>query len=189
MTLAQINYKCLTIKNLNNKAMKEELGIPKEYLIDYNSLKVGDEVWDFGWGHGTVRELMGHDVYPVRVVFNEDWVTYTQDGRARMCHKRPTLFKSNPFAALKKQNLPRMVEVNDGGRWFRSELLADLSGTSGILHPFVTRSWDDSELLACDQVREIEPSQKEITLTTKEVFEILSKSKGVDASQIKIKDK
>lgn len=52
--------------------------------------RVGDKVWDVGYGNGYVKEVHHDLIYSVTVVFKNNTIVYTSDGK----HNIASPFKS-----------------------------------------------------------------------------------------------
>ena len=78
----------------------------EKYLIDFDTLKVGDKVWSIQEGDTEVIKLRRNDEYPIHVKEQ----LYTKEGYFVKQHKCPSLFKSNPFENISEY--PKVMEVS-----------------------------------------------------------------------------
>ncbi len=73
--------------------------IPKNLLIDFDSLKVGDKLFDSQKGEVIVFKLSekGYGDYPLICKSRRAEFCYTRDGKIYYDYPLPSLFLSNPF--------------------------------------------------------------------------------------------
>ena len=71
----------------------------------FEGIKIGDRVYDWTFGWGTVNEICLNDTYPIRVVFDREngHVAFTFDGRYLTSDKNPTLFWDEPKLEIPKK--------------------------------------------------------------------------------------
>ena len=79
----------------------------EKYLIDFDTLKVGDKVWTIQEGDTEVINFDYNTIYPIRTTNNE---LYKKDGSFQTNDKFPSLFKSNPFESISEY--PKVMEVS-----------------------------------------------------------------------------
>lgn len=79
----------------------------EKYLIDFDTLKVGDKVWTIQEGDTEVINFDYNTIYPIRTTNNE---LYKKDGSFQTNDKFPSLFKSNPFENISEY--PKVMEVS-----------------------------------------------------------------------------
>lgn len=159
--------------------------IPAKYLIDFDTLKVGDRVWSFQEGAVTVIEV------------NENFIKagkwhYTRAGLFDTNDQYPSLFRSNPFEDLREEFFKdTLMEVRDINRedWCKRVVLGKKNG--------IWLSW--SNALTLEEAKEVmsittwnqarplpPPSEELVHLTLKDISE--GKGVGVPAHLIRIKE-
>ena len=89
----------------------------EKYLIDFDTLKVGDKVWSIQEGNTEIKHLDGDSVYPIRTTNNE---LYKKDGCYQTNDNFPSLFKSNPFESISEY--PKVMEVSNNENFIQSEI-------------------------------------------------------------------
>lgn len=78
----------------------------EKYLIDFDTLKVGDKVWSIQEGDTEVIKFRCNNEYPIHTKKH----CYTKKGYFVEGHKSPSLFKSNPFESISEY--PKVMEVS-----------------------------------------------------------------------------
>ena len=78
----------------------------EKYLIDFDTLKVGDKVWTIQEGDTEVIKLRRNGEYSIHTKEQ----LYTKEGYFVKQHKSPSLFKSNPFESISEY--PKVMEVS-----------------------------------------------------------------------------
>ena len=69
----------------------------KDYLIDFDSLKVGTKLWSSIYGNCIVIHICNISEYPIEVAFDDyPTNTYTKDGKGLKSDKFPSLFLRKP---------------------------------------------------------------------------------------------
>lgn len=91
----------------------------KKYLIDFETLKVGDSVWSIQEGDAVVIKIDNNSNYPINIGCRN----YTKKGFNFDDHAHPSLFKSNPFEYLKM-----MLVSNDEILWKERKVYAEDEG-------------------------------------------------------------
>jgi hypothetical protein len=89
----------------------------KDYLIDFETLKVGDKVYSLSNGYGKVVYIKGRYVntYPICVSFNEGRYDYTEKGKRNLIDINPEIYSENPdFFKEKKEIKLYTFYVSDG---------------------------------------------------------------------------
>lgn len=82
----------------------------KDYLIDFDKLKVGDEVWSQLFGYGEIGEIRNKSIkgYPIIVYFDErEEQLFTNNGFLNTSHVTPTLFKEKPDFFKERKEVKR----------------------------------------------------------------------------------
>ncbi len=75
--------------------------IPKRLLINFDSLKVGQTLFDSQIGEVEIEDLKDSGMYPIICRTKENGMaTYTKGGYRHKKDSKPALFKSNPFEAF-----------------------------------------------------------------------------------------
>lgn len=77
----------------------------EKYLIDFDTLKVGDKVWSIEFGDNVVGSITSSGDYPIKI-YN---TAYARDGKISTFNKFPSLFKSNPFGSISEY--PKVMET------------------------------------------------------------------------------
>jgi len=97
--------------------------IPKELLIDFDSLKVGDTLWSARVGDVEITHLSFLSDFPIKVEDKKkESATFTKDGFFDLCDLLPTLLKSNPYEYFAKQSHfqeREMMVSNDNKTWVK----------------------------------------------------------------------
>lgn len=172
---------------LNNTTMND-FKIPGKYLIDFDSLKVGDRVWGIREGYTKVINLVYNDMFPI---VTTEGKTYTNTGRFGVSHSHPSLFRSNPFEDIREEFFAdTLMEVRNGnGRWYKRVVIGRKNEQ--------WFAWDGIDCLedehnaecisSWDEARPITPPSEELVhLTLKDISE--GKGVGVPAHLIRIKE-
>lgn len=169
--------------------MNNEFKIPEKYLIDFDTLKVGDRVWTIGDGYTMVDGISSkiNSIYPILV----NGVQYTVSGRLSESDKYPSLFRVNPFEDIREEFFAdRLMEVRDGihSSWFKRVVFGKKNGrwiawcTDSIKEAndvYIIGTWTEA--------REITPPSEELVhLTLQDISE--GRGKGVPAHLIRIKE-
>lgn len=101
--------------------------IPKEFLINYEELKVGDPLWSAWHGDVTVSDLDSCEDHAYRIEIKTSKGThfhFTETGKYSSVDSLPTLFKSCPY-----KEEERLVEVSkDNKEWFKRVLVSKSRG-------------------------------------------------------------
>ncbi len=72
----------------------------------FDGVKIGDKVWSFEFGWGTVKELIYNSPYPIGVVFdNEQYETFTLDGKVEKSCNQTLFWNEVKFEVPKKTKL------------------------------------------------------------------------------------
>jgi len=154
----------------------------EKFLIDFDTLKVGDKVWTIQEGDTEIKHLDNSSVYPIRTTNNE---LYKKDGHFQTDNKFPSLFKSNPFEHISEY--PKVMEVYD------FEDLSDIRErfviaknhlgyiciTNCINIDYVT---NNNQLVIYKYAREIQPKKKKTRLT----MEDIAKLANIDVKDLEI---
>ena len=81
----------------------------KDYLIDFDKLKIGTKLWSSIRGNCRVIRTCNNRECPIEVAFDDDSTnTYTKDGKE---------FKSDKFASLFKEKPDFFKEKKEVKRW------------------------------------------------------------------------
>jgi hypothetical protein len=127
-------------------------------------LKVGDKAYFVGLGWGIVSSDAYMSLYPISVVFDNDLISFTIDGRLNNNDKLPSLFLTNPF----EQRGEVMLVSTNGSDWYQKDVIV---ASNGI---YVKSEWI--------QAKEIEQPQ-ELILSMQEIAEKFN----IDVNLLKIK--
>lgn len=167
--------------------------IPQKYLIDFDTLKVGDRVWSISEGYVSIHSISRMEKYPIKTSFDYDkrQRTYTYDGKYCDDDQYPSLFRSNPFDDLREEFFAdRHVKVSqDGICWYYRKVFGLVKDK--------WLAWESEEVIEQCQLavgisqwnycNEITPPSEELVhLTLKDISE--GKGKGVPAHLIRIKE-
>ena len=69
----------------------------KDYLIDFDKLKIGTKLWSSIYGNCIVIHICNISEYPIEVAFDDyPTNTYTKDGKVLKSDKFPSLFLRKP---------------------------------------------------------------------------------------------
>lgn len=141
--------------------------LPKEYYIDFDTLKVGDKVWHIAKGEKVVTDIDNGEIYLIEV---DNTDTYTKEGFNVIGDKFPTLYAKNPFELLKNQE--RVILVNFCGEWIERNVEKWIDGKPLVENIdntcyFLATSWKELE------------SPKELTL------EEIVKKQGEEIKKLK----
>lgn len=126
----------------------------------FETVKVGDRVWDIGRGWGTVQEVLCESRWPVRVRFDtsyEEVYTYAGGGMGRMPR---TLFWDElviPIKPLPKLKVDTLVRVWDRSRdYAKLRYFSHFEGTKIFTYCYgatslsadATCAWENWEVVA-----------------------------------------
>ena len=158
--------------------------IPKEYLIDFDNLKVGDTVWLHGQIEGIILTIDNMSTYPITLKVHDKHNTcYTKEGKYQFTDNHISLF-AKPFD-FKEQERVILVRTLSICSWEKRVLL-QIKNDKAIC-------WFDAETLEqaknitktaiWDEWKEID--EEEIHLTLQEISD--GKGVGVPAHLLRIK--
>jgi hypothetical protein len=89
--------------------------LPKEYYIDFDTLKVGEKVWHILKGEIKITELhYDKREYPIGL---SDGKNYCKDGKDYSKDKFPVLYSKNPFELLNNQERVILVRNFESEDW------------------------------------------------------------------------
>jgi len=75
-------------------------------MVYFDGIKIGDRVWSFEYGWGTVKELIYNSPYPIGVVFdNEQYETFTLDGKIEKSCNQTLFWDEIKFEIPKKHKI------------------------------------------------------------------------------------
>jgi len=154
----------------------------EKYLIDFDTLKVGDKVWTIQEGNTEIKHLDGDSVYPIRTTNNG---LYKKDGCYQTNDKSPSLFKSNPFESISEY--PKLMEVSSYEDFsFSAKRVVILKENNLYI------AWTHAETLeeaknsiatgTWKYAREIQPEKKKTRLT----MEDIAKLANIDVKDLEI---
>lgn len=169
--------------------MNNDFKIPQKYLIDFDTLKVGDRVWSLRHGYTTVSRI-DNDEYPISI----NGISYAKSGKDFIDDQYPSLFRSNPFEGIREEFFKdTLMEVREEGEndeyWVKRVVFGKKNGK--------WIAWQNGETLesaktqiktkAWVEARHLPPPSEELVhLTLKDISE--GKGKGVPAHLIRIKE-
>ena len=155
----------------------------EKYLIDFDTLKVGDKVWSIQEGDTEIKQLNSSPLHlPICTANNTE---YKKDGCFNTNDKFPSLFKSNPFESISEY--PKVMEVSND-KYF---------GNSCIRVVFAEKqnryvAWNGAETIKDSETifhcyswkyaREIQPEKKKTRLT----MEDIAKLANIDVKDLEI---
>ena len=159
--------------------------IPKEYLIDFDNLKVGDTVWLYGQVESKILSIDNTITYSITLKIHDKHNTcYTKEGKYQSTDKHISLF-AKPFD-FKEQERVILVRTLSICSW-EKRVLVEIKNNKAIC-------WYDAETLeeaknvtktaVWTDWKEIEEEQ-EIHLTLQEISD--GKGVGVPAHLLRIK--
>lgn len=91
----------------------------KHLLIDFDSLEVGQKLWDVRHGEVTITSFNNNSNY--RITCGN--LMYTEEGKYTYKDKYPILFLYNPFE--QPSEFPKIMEVSQNGRqWEKRVVIA-----------------------------------------------------------------
>jgi hypothetical protein len=144
----------------------------EDFYIDFDSLKVGDKLWDIAQGPVVVTQLgrEDNDDYPIVVVAdnNQEQLIYTASGRYMIRHISPLLFKSNPFEHLGGFQV-REMWVKD---FFHDEWNKSLVVTKHGDKFVAVSICKENLYISWDEAKEIEPELSETENLAKKLQDI-----------------
>lgn len=81
----------------------------KDYLIDFETLEVGDKVYSLSNGYGKVVHISGSctNAYPICVSFNKGGYTYTKKGKRILVDINPEIYREKPDFFKEKKEVKR----------------------------------------------------------------------------------
>ena len=81
----------------------------KDYLIDFDKLKVGDKLWSTNLGEVIITHLDLNNEMPIDVknIYNGRFDSYTKEGTLYVDDKIPTLFKEKPDFFKERKEVKR----------------------------------------------------------------------------------
>jgi hypothetical protein len=145
--------------------------------------KVGDRVYDLGYGWGEVTSIDKCDTYPIQVVFAGGKIeTYTKDGYLRTRDPIRLLYHQE-MAIVPKDSLGRVIQVKLDGKWEPRGFIAELNGGDVLCYEAKTleEANDHTIVLRHSEWREM---PEKVKLTRAEIAEKL----GIDIDQFEITD-
>ena len=82
----------------------------KDYLIDFDSLKVGTKLWSSKYGNCIVIHICNISEYTIEVAFDDyPTNTYTKDGKEFKSDKFASLFKEKPDFFKEKKEVKKWI--------------------------------------------------------------------------------
>jgi uncharacterized protein (UPF0297 family) len=87
--------------------------LPKEYYIDFDTLKVGDKVWDIMKGEVEITNVKAGDEYTIATKYD----TFTKEGKNHINSLIPRLYSKNPFELLNNQERVILVRNFESEDW------------------------------------------------------------------------
>lgn len=153
----------------------------EKYLIDFDTLKVGDKVWTIQEGDTKVINLNSNSEYQIETEGN----LYTKDGFCSEEDKFTSLFKSNPFESISEY--PRVMEVSDNRDFSNSEVRVVFKEKQGKYIAWMNaKTLEESEYIlntiSWKYAREIQPEKKKTRLT----MEDIAKLANIDVKDLEI---
>jgi len=151
----------------------------EKYLIDFDTLKVGDKVWSIEYGECNIAAInLGN--YPIKIKGN----SYTKEGKIFTLNSTPSLFKSNPFEGISEY--PKLMEVSNDKDFTNSKIRVVFTIKQGKYVAWgVAETIKDSEdTLGCfvwKYAREIQPKKK-----TRLTMEEIAKLANIDVKDLEI---
>ena len=152
----------------------------EKYLIDFDTLKVGDKVWSIQEGNTEIKHLDGDSVYPIRTTNNE---LYKKDGCYQTNDKSPSLFKSNPFESISEY--PKLMEVSNNENFIQSEIRVVFKEKQGKYIAWINaKTLEESEYIlntvSWKYAREIQKKKTRLTM------EDIAKLANIDVKDLEI---
>jgi len=156
----------------------------EKYLIDFDTLKVGDKVWSIEEGEVEITELFP-DKKRTQYQIETQKESYTKEGKYQPQNNYPSLFKSNPFEAISEY--PKVMEVSDDKDFTHSRIGVVFTIKQGKYVAWgVAETIKDSEntldCFAWKYAREIQPEKKKTRLTMEEI----AKLANIDVKDLEI---
>ena len=125
----------------------------RDLMIDFDSLKVGGEVWHSQRGqYEKIESLDNLKTYQIRLSIALD-DTFTKTGLSHENHKLPTIWKSNPFDLISEY--PKEMMVSDDGDDWHDRIVINIFESA-----FVAKSHYGYNFKLWKYAKEIEPEQK-----------------------------
>jgi len=153
----------------------------EKYLIDFDTLKVGDKVWTIQEGDTEVIKLRRNGEYSIYTKKQ----LYTKEGYFVEQHKSPSLFKSNPFENISEY--PKVMEVSDDkdfkiGNFEKRIVLG--KNINGYISVFNNINFEDikinDEIIIWKYAREIQKKKTRLTM------EDIAKLANIDVKDLEI---
>lgn len=153
----------------------------EKYLIDFDTLKVGDKVWTIQEGDTEVIKLRRNGEYSIHTKEQ----CYTKKGYFVEGHKSPSLFKSNPFESISEY--PKLMEVSNERDFSNPCIRVVFTKKQGEYIAWNTaETIEDSEksfyCYSWKYAREIQPEKKKTRLT----MEDIAKLANIDVKDLEI---
>lgn len=155
----------------------------EKYLIDFDTLKVGDKVWSIQEGDTEIKQLNSSPLHlPICTANNTE---YKKDGCFNTNDKFPSLFKSNPFESINEY--PKVMEVSDDKDFKNSEIRVVFTHKNGYYIAWIgATTIEESEYKTSTShwkyAREIQPEKKKTRLT----MEDIAKLANIDVKDLEI---
>lgn len=152
----------------------------EKYLMDFDTLKVGDKVWSIEFGDDVVESITSSNNYPI----GTSKATYTKEGKINTWNKFPSLFKTNPFEG--NSEYPKLMEVSDDKDFTHSRIRVvftvkqDKYVAWGVAET-IKDSEDTLDCFAWKYAREIQPKKK-----TRLTMEEIAKLANIDVKDLEI---
>lgn len=148
--------------------------IPKNILIDFDSLKVGDKLWDIITGETIVIKIT-----ETGYIFCENSKVYYNDGRHLSKDLYPSLYLSNPFDLISEYPKEMWVKDSEDDKWLKRAIVySNKYGFFGGNGAITIEDLKESHKLMCwKYAKDIEP-ESTLEISMDEAIEELSKLKG-----------
>jgi hypothetical protein len=111
--------------------------LPKEYYIDFDTLKVGDKVYHYLDGDIEVCAIIPEDNFPIKDMIGR---SYTREGFYNESHLRPAIYSKNPCELLNNQERVILVKDFEENDIWRQRVLICIKNDKAIC-------WEEGETI------------------------------------------